>query len=148
LVKVRGVLFKVSFGRRCGCQGAEIDHLFKIVKPDRLDNFISKLPWIVIGLISLQYCCSYSSGGSQSVRKLPLFGKTTYTGLFRPKHIDHHRSFIVNKLGIVVTESGKCYINYQNPHNLHVLIIIGQAGYTDHLPPILIDHLTHLTINK
>jgi len=25
----------------------------KIVKPDRLDNFISKLPWVVIGLICL-----------------------------------------------------------------------------------------------
>jgi hypothetical protein len=25
----------------------------KIVKPDKLDNFISKLPWIVIGLICL-----------------------------------------------------------------------------------------------
>jgi hypothetical protein len=25
----------------------------KIVKPDILDNFISKLPWMVIGLISL-----------------------------------------------------------------------------------------------
>ena len=25
----------------------------KIVKPDKLDNFISKLPWIVMGLISL-----------------------------------------------------------------------------------------------
>jgi hypothetical protein len=25
----------------------------KIIKPDRLDNFISKLPWIVIGLICL-----------------------------------------------------------------------------------------------